>query len=128
MSLTSKTETLILNEKLKYPTIRSVLDKDLVKNNAFSLEFYPDLRIGIGLIEDKKHYTLINHIGDLLSYPLNPNETENQLAIKKYRRLIEYCFKKYSDPILEFKENQNFFQVNCFSSFNNMGCFPTKKF
>ena len=66
------------------------------------MEFYPDLRIGIGLIENNKHYTLINHVGDLISYPLNLNETENQLAITKYESLIEYCFKKYSDPRPDF--------------------------
>jgi hypothetical protein len=111
MSPPCKKETVVLDEKLKYPTIRSVLDKDLVTNNAFSLEFYPDLRIGIGLIQNNKHYTLINHVGDLISYPLNSNETENQLAITKYESLIEYCFKKYSEPLSKFAKKNIFFSV-----------------
>ena len=75
------------------------------------MEFYPDLRIGIGLIENNKHYTLINHVGDLISYPLNLNETENQLAITKYESLIEYCFKKYSEPLSKFAKKNFFFSV-----------------
>jgi hypothetical protein len=112
MSPPCKIETVVLDEKLKYPTIRSVLDKDLDTNDAFSLEFYPDLRIGIGFIQNNKHFTFINHVGDLISYPLTSNQTENRLAITKYKALIEYSFKKYSDSFFELKESQTFFTVN----------------
>jgi len=114
MSPPCKIETVVLDEKLKYPTIRSVLDKDLVTNDAFSLEFYPDLRIGIGFIQNNKHYTLINHVGDLISLPLTSNQTENRLSITKYKALIEYSFKRYSDSFSELKESHNFFTVNLF--------------
>lgn len=112
MSPPCKLETSLLNDEQKYPTLRSVLDQDLVKNNAFSLEFYPDLRIGVGFIEEKKHYTLVNHIGDLNAYPLNITETENELAISKYESLIEYCFKKYSEPFSKFAKKNIFFSVS----------------
>ena len=114
----SKLETRLLSEEQRYPTIRSILDEDLVTKSSFSIEFYPEFRIGVGFMEDKKHYTLLNHIGDLSSYPLNIEETENEIAISKFETLIDFCFKVYSDPKIKKNKKNIFFEVILKTYFN----------
>ncbi len=106
-------ETKSLSDKQKYPAMRSVPDESLLENDSISIEYYDSTRLAIGLIEDKTHYTIINHLGDLGVYSNVKKDEYFEEAITRLKTLLDFCvLELINSSLVDKNHDYKYFKVN----------------
>ena len=87
--------------------MRSIIDTDLKIQITMSIEVFSNGAIAVGVFLNNEHTTIVNHIGDLDLYLSGKKKTSDLDSIKKFKTLIDYCFKtlgnsKQIEPIPDF--------------------------
>ena len=86
----------------------------LSEPDSFSIEhFYPS-RLALSIMENDKHFTIFNHLGDLSVYSHDKDDNLFQDALTKLKLLIDICLNSLINKInLEDQQkiSHDFFKV-----------------